>query len=110
MTERTFTRQGASCSPPWPNDRRSQLQRRQEAARRLPPLDCGCHDPWPCRCTEPPISDRVIDGWADAARYVLETSCKTPIVPLEVLRALWRRGGEDRTLAEDLYARLGVVA
>lgn len=28
----------------------AQLERRREAAKRLPPLRCGCQDPWTCRC------------------------------------------------------------
>lgn len=102
MTENVYVRRNVDCAPPWPNDRRSQLQRRREAARRLPPLDCGCRDPWPCRCTEPPLSDRAINGWRDTARYLLAQG-KTPLLPLEALRALYRRGGADRTLAQELH-------
>ncbi|PJK21249.1 hypothetical protein CSX11_16970 [Mycobacterium goodii] len=71
------------------------------------PLDCGCRDPWPCRCTEPPLTDRAIDGWRDAAQYVLATTNKTPMIPLEVLRALYRRGGDDRALAVELHLLVG---
>lgn len=73
------------------------------------PLDCGCGpDPWLCRCTEPPLSDRVIDGWRDAAWHVLAVG-QMPLVPLEVRRALYRRGGTDRELAETLHAGCGGV-
>ena len=29
----------------------AQLSRRRYAADRLPPLRCGCRDPWTCNCT-----------------------------------------------------------
>lgn len=81
-----------------------QSRRRLASARRMSPLDCGCRDPWPCRCTEPPLSARAIDGWRDAAMYLLANSGKTPLLPVEVLQALWRRGGADRALAEELHS------
>lgn len=100
------------CTAPRPRqDYRSQDRRRRAAAQRLAPLDCGHRDPWPCRCTEPPLSDRAINGWRDAAQYVMETTGRTPLIPIEVLRALWRRGGEDRAFAEELHSLSnGVVA
>lgn len=87
-----------------PQDRASQAARRRAAAARSVPLDCGCgcRDPWICRCTQPPLSGHVIDGWRDAAEHVLATG-QTPLIPLEVRRALWRRGGHDRQLAELLH-------
>lgn len=84
----------------------SQLRRRRRAAERLAPLDCGCSDPWPCRCTEPPLTDRALDGWRDAAGHLFDAG-KTPLLPLEVLQALYRRGGYDRDLAEQLHAAAG---
>ena len=84
----------------------SQLRRRRRAAERLALLDCGCSDPWPCRCTEPPLTDRALDGWRDAAGHLIESG-KTPLLPLEVLKALYRRGGTDRALAEELHAASG---
>lgn len=84
--------------------------RRHEAAVRLPQLDCGCADPWTCRHSiVPALSDNQIDGYADAARYILETTGCTPILPLDVVRALYRRGGQDRALAEKLRTA-GAVA
>jgi hypothetical protein len=32
----------------------SAMKRRREAARRLPPLACGCADPWRHHCTRKP--------------------------------------------------------
>lgn len=77
-------------------------KRRQHAARRFSPLDCGCPDPWPCRCSLPPLSDKMIDAGRDAALHVLALG-QVPLLEVEVLQALWRRGGEDRELAELLY-------
>lgn len=85
-------------------------KRRHEAARRLPPLDCGCGpDPWVCRCTEPPLSELAVDGWRDAARHVMVRG-HIPLIPLEVLRALYRRGGDDQALALELHRAAGVMA
>lgn len=81
----------------------SQLNRRRGSAARSVPLDCGCRDGWVCRCTEPPLSDQALDGWRDAARHILAAG-KTPALPLEVLRALYRRGGDDRALAQELHS------
>ena len=83
--------------------------RRHRAAERLPSLACGCcSDPLPCRCTRPPLSDRWVDAGADAARHVLANGC-VPLLELEVLRALYRRGGDDRQLAQELYELAGGV-
>jgi hypothetical protein len=73
----------------------------------LVPLDCGCADPWACRCTEPQLTERAVDGYRDAAEHILSTTGKTPVVPVEVLRALHRRGGDERALAERLHAAMG---
>lgn len=83
--------------------------RRADAARRVPTLDCGCRDPWPCRCNEPPLTNFALDGWRNAARHVLSAG-NTPMLPIEVLRALYRRGGADRALAVELHKASGGVA
>lgn len=80
-------------------------KRRRKAAQRMAPLDCGCSDPSGCRCTEPSLSDHDLDSWRDAAQYVLAIG-RTPLVPLEVRRALWRRPA-DRELAERLHKVAG---
>jgi hypothetical protein len=85
-----------------------QLKRRRAASRRTVPLDCGCSDPWPCQCTELPLSRAAVDGWRDAARHVIATG-QIPVLPLEVRRALWRRGGPDRELAEWLHDSCGGI-
>lgn len=91
------------CTWDHPQDLRSQLGRRRNQSNRSVPLDCGCRDGWTCRCTQPPLSDHAIDAWRDAAKHVLGTG-RIPLgLPLEVRRALWRRGGRDRELAEQLH-------
>jgi hypothetical protein len=63
-----------------------------------------------CKCrTVPLLSDNQLDAWADTARYVIDTTGCTPMVPVEVLRRLWNRGGDDRALAEKLRTA-GAVA
>ncbi|MDT5348319.1 MAG: hypothetical protein QOH91_1606 [Mycobacterium sp.] len=76
-------------------DTLSQMKRRQSESRRHISLDCGCRDPWTCRCTQPPLSDKMIDAGG------------VPLLKIEVLQALWRRGGSDRQLAEQLHAATG---
>ena len=83
-------------------------QRTRNAWRRRPWLDCGCSGDT-CHCTTPPLSDYQLDGWADCARYIMDTSGCIPLLPIEVLRALYRRGGDDRVLAEQLHAAGGGV-
>ena len=85
--------------------------RRRDTAVRVPLLDCGCADPWVCKCrTVLVLSDNQLNAWADTARYVIDTTGCTPMVPVEVLRRLWNRGGDDRALAEKLRAAGGAVA
>jgi len=67
----------------------------------MPRLDCGCRVV--CHCAPPPLSDRQVTAWADCARFIMDTAGVVPVVPVEVLRALYRRGGDDRALAEKLH-------
>jgi hypothetical protein len=84
-----------------------QWRARRSASKRMVPLDCGCGpDPWLCRCTEPPLSDVALAGWRDAAQHLLDSG-RMPLVPLEVQRELYRRGGDDRSLAKTLHAGCG---
>lgn len=92
--------------PRAPQDVPSQLRRRRATSRRMVPLDCGCVDPWPCSCSQPPLSDYALDSWRVTAEHLLATA-GTPLVPLEVRRALYRRGGHDRALAERLHRGCG---
>jgi hypothetical protein len=87
-----------------------QLRRRRRAAERMVPLDCGCGpDPCLCHCNTPPLSEHALDGWRDAARHVLGSGM-VPVLPIDVRRALYRRGGDDRRLAELLHDACGRIA
>jgi hypothetical protein len=83
--------------------------RRRRAAERLVPLDCGCRDPLIHRCASSALSDATLDGWRDAANHVFANGL-TPLVPPEIRRALWRRHGADRLLAERLHRACDEVA
>lgn len=85
-----------------------QLRLRRAASRRMLSLDCGCQDSWTCRCTDPPLSVNYLDSWVATCELLLANGC-TPMVPIEVLQALWRRGGADRRLAQELHQRAGGV-
>lgn len=50
----------------------------------------------------------MIDAGRDAALHVLEAG-RVPLLELEVRRALYRRGGDDQALAEQLHALTGGV-
>ncbi|NOP96959.1 hypothetical protein HGK70_13900 [Mycolicibacterium fortuitum] len=82
------------------------MSRRRDAARRLAPLDCGCRDGWPCRCTEPPLSKQRIDAGRDASIRLLNLGM-VPLLEIELLQALWRRGGTERELANVLFEATG---
>lgn len=95
-----------SIAQPRHGDGLAALHRRRRASLRSVPLACGCRDPWPCRCSRPPLSQKMIDAGRDAARHLLEAG-QVPLLELEVLRALYRRGGNDRVLAAELYELVG---
>ena len=48
----------------------------------------------------------MVDAGRDAARHLLEVG-HTPILKQDTLQALWRRGGHDRALAQELYELAG---
>jgi hypothetical protein len=52
------------------------------------------------------MSDRWVDAGAATARHFLEIGYP-PLLEIEVVRALWRRGGDDRQLARELYELVG---
>ena len=84
--------------------------RRREAALRLPPIGrCGCiRDPDldKHRCGARPLTEHQFDGWRATAEHILEGD-SVPIVPVEAVRAMWRRGGRDRQLAQQLWELVG---
>jgi hypothetical protein len=83
-----------------------QLRRRRHAAADCFPLRCGCRDPWPCRHNHLPPSERMVDAAALAASHLTEAGL-APVFDQATLRALWRRGGDDRRLAQRLYDLAG---
>jgi hypothetical protein len=86
------------------------LHRRRIAAAQSVPLDCGCRDPWLCDCTENLFGrdgfDRWVEAGAAAARHLLARDL-TPMLDGGTVRALWRRGADDRALAQHLFDLAG---
>lgn len=86
------------------------LHRRKAAAQRLPSLECGCRDPWTCRCFgagEPTLLQ--VDAYRDTAILLLSRGM-TPAPRIPEMRVLWRRGGEDRLVVEAISSRWVVMA
>ena len=92
---------GVPCTWNHPQDLHAQLRRRGVAASRSVPLHCGCRDPHACRCTPPPPSAVMVDAGAAAAAHLLAHKLM-PLLDIDTLRALWRRGGADRALVAQL--------
>lgn len=90
-----------------------QMRRRYEAAKRLPggdPLSSveqalgrSREHPRSCRA---PLTPKHLDAAAAAAGHLLSVGL-APIVDIATCRALWRRGGHDRKLAELLHRGCG---
>ncbi|MFF0607763.1 hypothetical protein ACFYUD_03725 [Nocardia tengchongensis] len=77
-----------------------QLRVRRAAAVRL---EGG--DPW--RRPEPAhLTAAQLSAWSAAANWIAADGV-TPIIPREVLRLLWQRGGPDRQLAERIATNGG---
>lgn len=61
-------------------------------------LNCGCSDPCRCDYRDRPTPKRV-DAYRNALDYLADHGlCGAALTP--ECRALWRRGGSDRALAE----------
>lgn len=87
----TYTAKPSSAPPrQCTADTVAALHRRRRASWRLVPLDCGCVDPWTCRCRDG-MSDRQVAG-AVAAAHHLHTLGLPPIVGIDTLRAMWKAG------------------
>ncbi len=84
---------------------RAALLRMRRIMLRTVTEPCGCR--WACRCPKP-LTVNQIDAWFKAAAYLLDQGV-VPQLPVEVLRALWLRGGSDRELAGELYAATWAV-
>ena len=77
-----------------------------KCARPTVSLDCGCRGSGVRRCSQPPLSEQWVTAGRDAALHILGRGY-IPLLDLEVLRALWRRGGRDRRLAQRLHQMTG---
>ena len=97
------------CTKTFAQDVPSQLRRRRDAASRMVRLAdcCGASDPLRCRCHEPqpPLSESAVDAWRAAIQDTLPIG--PALVPLEVLQRLWRNGGRDQELAEQVWRESG---
>lgn len=71
-------------------------------------LECGCADPWLCRCLDEPrsLTNHRLDAIRDAAQHLLGVGI-CPVVSPEAARILWRRGGDDRRLLSEIASRNG---
>jgi hypothetical protein len=102
------------CRPSPGHELLAQLQRRHAAAKRIPGTDplspaerpLGREREHPRSNVDPPLTSHQLDSWAIVARHVLDAGYM-PLVPLDVRRSLWRRGGTDRRLAELLQRGCG---
>jgi len=83
--------------------RTDQLQRQRRAWRRKPRLECGCSEPCRCDYRNNP-SEKRVDGYRDTIEHLAEHGLGAAALSPE-LRALWRRGGSDRQLAEQINDR-----
>lgn len=69
-------------------------QRRCDAARRVTPLECGCRDPYTCRCRDTEPTPHQTEAAIQAAEYLLHHAL-VPIFSIDQGRALWRAGRRD---------------
>lgn len=106
-----------TCSP-----RLDEIHRRRTAAERVEPLACcdcgGWHrDPLYCstrrrtaRRLKPTLTGQAginVDVIATTARILIDRTGFPGLYPIQLVRELWMRGGEDRELAEMIHAAGG---
>ena len=83
---------------------------RRQAAQRVPILPCGRHaDPWPCRCTDDPLTEKHLDAWASTIAHLAALDCPA-VVPVEALDGLRRRGGAGAQAAALAHGPQAVAA
>lgn len=80
------------------------LGRRRAATYRVPPLECGCRDPWCHRC-EP----RPTKGYALAVEHLLAAGL-SPWPDVQALREMWRADDRQRRIARTIAERWEVAA
>ncbi|PEG58592.1 hypothetical protein CQY21_21580 [Mycolicibacterium boenickei] len=81
----------------------SALDRRRKAAHRCQPLECGCQDPWICRCHDPELTDQQIEAAINAAELLLQHGLM-PLFTIPTRRALWRVGRRDLATLTEVVA------
>lgn len=83
------------------------LRRRRNATYRLPPLDCGCVDPWSCGSSRN-LREGHAASYSAAAEHLLNLGL-TPAPNIPAMRELWQRSGDDRRLVQTIAERWEVV-
>ncbi|WP_132064300.1 hypothetical protein [Dietzia maris] len=74
---------------------------RRDASARCEPNDCGCRDPWTCRCDRPPISPEAV-----LASVILLNGVGS--WPIDDLRRAWPLARND--FERSLVAKAAEVA
>lgn len=87
----------------------AQLERRRDAAHRSEPLECGCRDPWTCRCRDSEPSEHQLDAYQDAAEHLLDLNL-LPAPNVVAMRQMWRRGGDTQRLARRIAEQWEISA
>ena len=72
-------------------------------------MPCGCRDPLGCDHHDGPPSERMVDGYREAAHHLLDAGL-TPYPFLPELRVLWARGGDDQRFARQIAERWELAA
>lgn len=81
---------------------------RRRAARRLPPLGCGCSDPLIHHCEDDEPTDVQVDAYVAVVEHLSQLGY--PAAPrIPELRALWRRGPSERRLVSAVTTRWDVA-
>jgi hypothetical protein len=85
------------------------IRRRRAATYRLPRRDCGCVDPWTCRCDDRGPSDRMVAAYEAAAETLLnEGFAPAPFLP--EMRAMWSKSNRSREMVRTIASRWEVSA
>ncbi len=80
------------------------LRRRAEAAHRL-----WGGDPWLPSYDDSQPTAHQLEAWHQAVNHIVADGL-TPMLPVDVLRAMWRAGGPARDAAERVRRAGGVAA
>ncbi len=70
---------------------------------------CRTADAWICRCYDAPLTEKMVDGYRDAALHLAAHGLlAAPRIP--EMRTLWKRGGDDQRLVCAIAERWEVAA